>query len=104
MQCATQNGVQSCADSTYTFADNIFRGYDNPGTYSEGGQAGGPGMYCGAGCNSSTALIGKIIQQNNLTPAFAAVVSRTSIHTISLSATQPETSSATEGAQRASSA
>ncbi len=66
MQCGTNNGVQNCANTTYTFADNIFRGYDNPATYSLGSQVGGPGMYCGAGCNSSTALIGKITRQNNL--------------------------------------
>ncbi len=70
MQCATLNGVQSCTNSTYTFADNIFRGYDNPGTYSEGGQAGGPGMYCGASCNSSTAAIGTINRANNLYSGF----------------------------------
>ncbi len=66
MQCATQNGVQNCSNTTYTFADNIFRGYDNPATYSLGGQVGGPGLYCGASCNSSTALIGRITRQNNL--------------------------------------
>lgn len=66
MQCATQNGVQNCGNTTYTFADNIFRGYDDPATYNLGSQFGGPGMYCGAGCNSSTARIGRITRQNNL--------------------------------------
>ena len=66
MQCGTANGVQNCANTTYTFANNIFRAYDNPSTYNLGGQLGGPGMYCGASCNSSTALIGRVTRQNNL--------------------------------------
>ena len=64
-QCATQNGVQTCNNTTFNFTNNIFRGYDNPVTYSAGGQAGGPGLYCGAGCNSSTAPIGTLNRLNN---------------------------------------
>ena len=65
MQCGTQNGAQSCANTTFNFSNNIFRGYDNPVTYPAGGQVGGPGLYCGASCNSSTALIGTIHRLNN---------------------------------------
>ena len=65
MQCGTQNGAQSCANTTFNFSNNIFRGYDNPITYPAGGQVGGPGLYCGASCNSSTALIGTIHRLNN---------------------------------------
>lgn len=65
MQCGSQNGVQTCANTTFNFTNNIFRGYDNPTTYSDGGQVGGPGLYCGGGCNGSTALIGTINRLNN---------------------------------------
>ena len=64
-QCATQNGVQNCSGTTFNFTNNIFRGYDNPTTYSYGGQGGGPGLYCGAYCNSSTAPIGTLNRLSN---------------------------------------
>jgi hypothetical protein len=35
----------SCSTSTLNFFDNIVVGYDNPVTYSNGGQAGGPGLF-----------------------------------------------------------
>jgi hypothetical protein len=38
-------GQGTCPNSTFTVTGNIFLGYDNPATYGEGGQPGGPGMY-----------------------------------------------------------
>jgi hypothetical protein len=35
----------SCSNSTLNFFDNIVVGYDNPATYSNGGQVGGPGLF-----------------------------------------------------------
>ncbi len=63
IQCWDSN---SCANSTLTMTNNIVRGYDNPSTYNLGGQGGGPGGFCGAGCNGSTVPLGTIIRSNNL--------------------------------------
>lgn len=42
--CSTVGG---CNTVTWTVKNNLVMGYDNPGTYSLGGQAGGPsGFYC----------------------------------------------------------
>jgi Putative Ig domain len=49
-----------CANSSLTFENNIVIGYDNPTTYNEGGQQGGPGMFY------SRDPIGTIVRKNNL--------------------------------------
>ncbi len=64
-QCGTTNGSQVCDSTVYNIIDNLVLAYDNPATYPFGGQAGGPGLFCGASCNSSTALIGVINRSNN---------------------------------------
>ena len=67
LQCVgSNNNAANCASTVINFTNNIFRLYDDPNSYSFGGQAGGPGMYCGAGCNSSTALLGTINRYNNV--------------------------------------
>jgi hypothetical protein len=37
--------ANGCAGATVTVSNNIVRGYDNPATYADGGQAGGPGAF-----------------------------------------------------------
>jgi hypothetical protein len=49
-----------CGGSTFTFTNNIVRGYDNPITYSSGGQAGGPGAFFYNGFTGTT------IRSNNV--------------------------------------
>jgi hypothetical protein len=52
--------ANDCVNSTFTFMNNIVLGYDNPGTYNLGGQAGGPGgFYFGHS-------IGNIVRSNNI--------------------------------------
>jgi hypothetical protein len=52
--------ANDCVNSTLTFENNIVLGYDNPGTYNLGGQAGGPGgFYFGH-------TIGNVIRSNNI--------------------------------------
>ncbi len=49
-----------CSQSTLTFENNILRGYDNPGTYKLGGEAGGPsGLYFGK-------PIGNVVRNGNI--------------------------------------
>jgi hypothetical protein len=56
VECA----AAGCANSTFTFENNIVIGYDNPTTWSTGGQVGGPGLfYYGA-------PIGQTIRSNNI--------------------------------------
>ncbi len=62
VQCDDPNG---CANVTMTLSDNVVRGYDNPTTYNLGGKPGGPGGYCGEGCNSSAFPFGTINRYNN---------------------------------------
>jgi hypothetical protein len=62
VQCKDTN----CVNTVFTLTDNIVMGYQNPTTWSMGGQQGGVGGYCGAGCNGSTAKIGTINRRNNL--------------------------------------
>ena len=50
----------SCSNSTLNFFDNIVVGYDNPVTYSNGGQVGGPGLFY------FQAPIGIVNRKNNL--------------------------------------
>ncbi len=67
LQCYAVSATgNNCANTTLNFTNNIFRGYDNPATYVAGGQAGGPGTYCGAYCNNSTAPIGTFNRSNNV--------------------------------------
>ncbi|MEO6804640.1 MAG: Ig domain-containing protein [Edaphobacter sp.] len=40
-ECSTSN----CSTSTFTFKNNIMIGYDNPATYGDGSQVGGPGAF-----------------------------------------------------------
>ena len=61
MQCVSS----SCSSTVFTLTNNIVRGYDNSATYNLGGQSGGPGGYCGAGCNNSSQPIGTINRSNN---------------------------------------
>ena len=56
----------SCSDSVFTIKNNLVHGYDNPMTYNMGGRTGGPGLFCGAGCNGSSAAIGTIVRDRNL--------------------------------------
>ena len=55
----------SCSTASMTLTNNIIVGYDNPATYSLGGQVGGPGLYCGPGCNGASNLLGTINRYNN---------------------------------------
>lgn len=57
---------ESCSQSSLVFENNIVRGYDNPSTYDLGGQAGGPGGFCGAGCNGSTGVLGTFTRNHNI--------------------------------------
>jgi hypothetical protein len=41
VECTTTD----CTSSTFTFENNLVLGYDNPGTYSDGSQQGGPGAF-----------------------------------------------------------
>jgi Putative Ig domain len=50
----------SCATSALTFENNLVLGYDNPATYSGGGQPGGPGGFY------YQEPIGNIVRNNNL--------------------------------------
>ncbi|WP_174240865.1 putative Ig domain-containing protein, partial [Granulicella sp. S190] len=53
-------GTGTCNNASFTFENNVVRGYDNSATYSLGGQSGGPGLfYYGGG-------IGHITQNHNL--------------------------------------
>ncbi len=36
---------KNCSDAKLSFTDNVALGYDNPATYSGGGQKGGPGLF-----------------------------------------------------------
>jgi hypothetical protein len=56
----------TCSQSSLIFRNNIVRGYDNPTTYNMGGQAGGPGAFCGAGCNGSTGVLGTFTRDHNI--------------------------------------
>jgi len=67
VQGANNNG---CGGATLNFHDNIVVGYDNPATYSLGGQSGGPGAWyyqeaAPSGSTSGT-VIGTINRSNNL--------------------------------------
>jgi hypothetical protein len=54
-ECSTSD----CSTASFTFENNIVVGYDNPSTYNDGGQVGGPGaFYFGAPVNS--------IRRNNI--------------------------------------
>jgi hypothetical protein len=54
-ECSTSD----CSTASFTFENNIVLGYDNPSTYNDGGQVGGPGaFFFGAPVNS--------IRRNNL--------------------------------------
>lgn len=59
------NDPTTCASTIYNMYNNVVSGYDNPGTYTLGGQAGGPGGYCLPGCNSTTHAIGHLTTQYN---------------------------------------
>ena len=41
----------NCANTTLTMNNNLVLGYQNPTTWNMGGQSGGVGGFCGAGCN-----------------------------------------------------
>lgn len=60
----------SCDASTFTLKNNIVLGLQNPTTWRMGGQVGGVGGFCGAGCNGSTAFVGTINRQNNIWSGF----------------------------------
>jgi hypothetical protein len=59
-------GVGTCNNSTFTFENNVVVGYDNPGTYDLGGQAGGPGVFY------YQEPIGTVTRTNNLYYGFRA--------------------------------
>lgn len=59
-------GDNTCADAVVTFTDNIIRGYDNPATYTLGGKLGGPGLFCGYGCDNTGVPLGKLNRDHNL--------------------------------------
>lgn len=59
-------GDTTCADSVFTFTNNIVRGYDNPATYILGGKSGGPGLFCGYQCDNTTQPIGTIVRDHNI--------------------------------------
>jgi hypothetical protein len=60
------DGASNCAGVTFTLQNNILVGYDNPNTYSYGGQAGGPGLFCGPACNGDAGLIQTFARSNNI--------------------------------------
>jgi Putative Ig domain len=49
-----------CGSSALTFQNNLVLGYDNPGTYDQGGQVGGPGLFF------IRDPLGTIVRNNNL--------------------------------------
>lgn len=59
------NDPRSCADAVFDFNYNIFRGYDNPATYGNGGQTGGPGIFCGYLCDNTTVPLGTFNRHRN---------------------------------------
>ncbi len=56
----------SCAGTTLTMTNNVVMGYSNPTTFNMGGQVGGVGGFCGAGCNGSQLPLGTFNRSNNL--------------------------------------
>jgi hypothetical protein len=63
IQCWT---VTNCPTAVINVSDNLVLGYDNPSTYSQGGQSGGPAGYCLPGCNSGAATLGALNRDHNL--------------------------------------
>jgi hypothetical protein len=61
IQCVDPTG---CANSSFTFSNNIVRAYSDPMEGGYGGD-GAPGGWCLQGCNGSTLPLGTITRTNN---------------------------------------